>query len=885
MLFTEVLKRKSEKKKNFISNSKLNLFSIAKYINREIYLESWLRSKGIYQLPILEKYSLNHNILKVKVLIYKIIYASVFCILPLVPIFTYIRTVENLLIFDVSIDKIVLIGGIIFSLFFGLQFFNFFLMGLLESGIIFSGRHIKWFETFPIPRDKLRKLSFLTLFRTFDIPIVVIILALPITIFILTQSILVFFVSLIVSILNLIFCFDIVIIFGERLNRISNFNETSSKRGFIIQVIHNLSHVIIILGGIYMIQWLLFSLDNFVNKIKEINDISKFVTVISMIPYPINPSCLISFFIVNKQMPMVFCITLFIGLIIFICLSCLIHLRASESLERTTYSKFKEIKRGVRTNSFTEEIQVNIKTRSPTIAYLRKDLSFALRDLKTFSAMITPILFSCISIFFFNLNSITEKAMIERDYSFNLIGLLIFLPVISIMIVNGIVNIETSGESILASLPVNHRQRAKAKIILLIFLQTLAVFCPVLLFISSNKFLSLLLAVITCLPFSWIIILLTFNLRILFFSKFRSYYVIEEVNPERRYQKWGLIIAIQYLVLYGIIFCYIMAYFRIEFLSLIYLLILGSIILLFFTILLFNKIFPNTPKLKTLPKFRPESIKEVKITYFSNNPRIALLVLITLYYGTLTLLSFLIQSFFRYFYSYQDLDWWLVFLILSIYNLSFIVVITIIITKIIKLQTEIHPIHQYLPGFKIGWPKTRLKYFFWILLVLFFVFSTINSLYLSSHSHMIDFNYYINIFNISLIFSNIFWQEIIFHGIILTIFLDIYNAKKAILFDNLLFSLFSSIPVFLFIFKNLSYMSFSSLFIVIFFYASFFVPIIFTISSLFAYLSFKANSVLPAILLQFILFLAIISHFTLISSFFLLFFFPQISLGSIGPIY
>ncbi|MFW9989422.1 MAG: hypothetical protein ACFFC3_12265, partial [Candidatus Odinarchaeota archaeon] len=332
MLFTEDLKRKSEKRKSFISNSEFNLFSIAKYINREIYLESWLRSKGIYQVPILEKYSLNQNILKVKVVFYKIIYALVFVILPFVPIFTYIRTIEDLLIFDVSVDKIVLLGGIIFSLFFGLQFFNFFLMGLLESGIIFSGKHLKWFETFPIPRDKLRKLSFLTLFRTFDIPIVVLILASPITLFIFTESLLVFFVSLIVSILNLIFCFDIVIIFGERLNRFSNFNEISYKGGFTIQVIHNLSHVIIVLGGIYMIQWLLFSFDNFVNIIIKSNDISKLITVISMIPYPINPSFLISFFIVNKQMPMIFCINMFIGLIIFICLSCLIHLQALKSL-------------------------------------------------------------------------------------------------------------------------------------------------------------------------------------------------------------------------------------------------------------------------------------------------------------------------------------------------------------------------------------------------------------------------------------------------------------------------------------------------------------------------------------------------------------------------
>ncbi|MFW9989971.1 MAG: hypothetical protein ACFFC3_15085, partial [Candidatus Odinarchaeota archaeon] len=547
---------------------------------------------------------------------------------------------------------------------------------------------------------------------------------------------------------------------------------------------------------------------------------------------------------------------------------------------RTTYSKFKESEYRTKVNSFTEESQVKIKTRSPTIAYLRKDLSFALRDFKTFSAMITPIVFSCVFIFFFNITSISKKFIIERDYVLNFICLLMILPVISILIVNGIINIETSGESILASLPVNHRQRAKAKIILLIFLQTLAVFCPVLLFISSDKFLALLLTVITCLPLSWIFILLTFNLRILFFSKFRSHYVIEEVNPKRRYQKWGLLIIIQYFVSFGIIFCFFFAYTHQSFTDLIYFLISGSIIGFFFTIFLFNKIFPLIPGLKTLHDFKPEFIKGVKITYFSNNRGIALLILMLLYFGTLTLLRFLIQSLFPSDYIFNYINWWSVFLILSIYNLNSIVVFIIIITTIIKLQTEIHPIPKYLAGFKISWPKTRLKFFFWILLVPFFVFSIIYPLVLDLVLQIpITFIKYYEIFNVGLTFSTIFWQEIFFHGIILTIFLDIYNAKKAILFDSFLFSLFFSIPtIVLFYFTNLQYFQFSYSIFLILYYASLFIPIIFIIHSLFAYLSFKANSVLPAIVLQYILYFAFQTNLLFFSVIFPFFFFPQLIL-------
>lgn len=459
-----------------MSEKKLSLLSIAKYTNKELYLESLLQSKGIYQLRILERYKKKQRILKIKVIISKIIYALIFGILPIMPSLTFIRIVDNLLDLNVSVEKIILIGSIIFTLYFSLQFFNFFLMGLLESGKIMSGRIFRWFETLPISRDKLRKLTYLTILRTFDIPIIVIISAFPITMLVLTQNIIIFFVSLGVSLLNFIFCFDIIILFGERLNRILDFNEISSKKGFAIQLFHILSYVIVILGGVYMIQWILISLDEVIQLIIKIKDLSIINTVLSILPYPFNPSYLISFVITNKQIPILLWINIFIGLGLFITLTWWIHSKASKSLERITYSKFKEIKREKRSTLFKDEIQVDIKTRSPIMAYLRKDLSIASRDLKTFLTMIMPIIFSCIFTFSFSFISIGETVIIERDLFLNLISILMFNPVISSMLVFGILSIQISGESVLASLPINHRDQAKAKLILLICFKLLLFF-------------------------------------------------------------------------------------------------------------------------------------------------------------------------------------------------------------------------------------------------------------------------------------------------------------------------------------------------------------------------------------------------------------------------
>jgi len=847
-----------------MSEKKLSLFSIAKKVNKELYLESLLQTKGIYQLKILERYKKQQRILKIKVLISKIIYALIFGILPIIPSLVYTQIVDNLLDLNVSVETVILIGGILLTLYFSLQFLNFFLMGLLESSMILSGSVFQWFETLPISRDKLHKLVALTIIRTFDIPIVVLILAFPITMIVLTQNMIIFFVSLGISFLNFILCFDIIILFGERLSRILAFNKITSKKGLAIQLFHNLSYIIVILGGIYMVQWILFSFDNVIQLIITIKDISIINTILSILPYPFNPSYFISFIIVNKGIPLFLLISIFIGLGLFVSLTWLIHLRASKSLERITYSKFKEIKRENRATLLKEEIQVNIKTRSPILAYLRKDLFIALRDLKTFLAMIMPVIFSCIFTFSFGLISAGETVIIERDLLLNLISILIFNPVISIMLVYGILNVEISGESVLASLPINHRDQAKAKLILLIFLQTLAVFFPILLYIFTPKFIILLLAEITSLFFCWMFIILIFDLRIIFFGKFKHHYVIEEINQGNRFLKWILIIGIQYSISLGIIYFLRLFYTYTEFLNLMIFLLSISIIGLLCAILLFNKILPIIPESKPFLKTEPKSMKGTKNTYLLRHPWISIFLLMILFFGTIYLLFYINQSILPiyYYYFYDPYQIEIVIkklLILILYNLSSIVLLIIIIPKVLNLPHGKQPISQYLVSIKTRWPKKLTKYFIWGVSILIFLLFLISSICL-----IIDEVFYFeiwDIFTLSLFFSNIIWQEVFFHGIILTILLENLNKRKAIFLDTLLLLIYYIV-----------FLDFAGFPLNLFSY--FYIILIILLFSfpcyLFTYLSFKANSILPSIAAQFILCLIGVPQFPIYYYFILL---------------
>ena len=98
-------------------------------------------------------------------------------------------------------------------------------MGMLDATMIISGKIFEWLETLPISRKKLLKIIYLTLFRSYDIPIVVLFFAFPLVILIGSQSLIMFLICFGISFINLVFSFSILILIGERINRILNINE------------------------------------------------------------------------------------------------------------------------------------------------------------------------------------------------------------------------------------------------------------------------------------------------------------------------------------------------------------------------------------------------------------------------------------------------------------------------------------------------------------------------------------------------------------------------------------------------------------------------------------------------------------------------------------
>ena len=829
-----------------VYKEKFILFRFAKLANEELLLKGLLHTKGRYPTKFLEKYKNKPYHFKIKVIATKILYSLIFGILPLLPILTYFQIVENLTSGLVSVENIILTGIVFFGLYFGLQFFNFFLMCIFESSTIMSGSIFAWFRTLPISREKFSKLAYLTMFRSFDIPIIVIILGLPITMLIGTQNLIIFFVCLGISLLNIIFSFDIVILLGKRLNRVMDFNSTNSKKTLAVRMINLLSYVFIILSSVYVIQWAFGNIEAIFLFVIRFEQPAFVNIVLSIIPFPFAPSYLVSLAIIPTEITPALWGSAIIGVGLYVLLIWGIHSKTSEKLGEISHNESTKVKK----NLVRDEVQVEIKTYSPLKAILHRDLLIISHDLKTFMAIIMPIVLSCIFIFSFNIVYMGDANIVERDIFLYWVSILIFCPIITAMLVYGLSNIQSSGISISASLPINPREQATAKIILLMIFQTLAVFAPLLLYVTNSKFIIFLLVSLISLPFTWIILILTFEFKIYFFNKFKAQYKIEDINPENRIGKWVLIGSIQYIIIFWVIsFVLIIG---ITFSLLIF--FLGATFIgLISVVFIFDKVFPIIPEMGGVPKVVPSYFTEGKATIFTQHIWLSTFVLLILFTLSVYLSTFSLYPLRRNeYFPYDRIQVFdvggLIFLIL--FNLSYTPLLIIIIPKIFGLPYGRKSIKKYLEDINIGWFAPILKYLLWGsigTLGLYIVFSSIGSLL--GNIGLASIRIYFENLRWLIEFSYIFWLEFFFRGVILTILLNRISKNKAIFLNTLIYLIFTYVSLIISsspsgIFNIGSILQ--SLIPVLIFYSF--------IGIFLAYLFVKTKSIFPGILLQMIAF-------------------------------
>ncbi|MFW9947696.1 MAG: hypothetical protein ACFFDX_12800, partial [Candidatus Odinarchaeota archaeon] len=422
-----------------------------------------------------------------------------------------------------------------------------------------------------------------------------------------TQNIIVFFLALGTSILNITFSISILIILGEKIAKLIRKQNLKTKKSLFIQVLNTFSYVIIIFGSIFIIQMILSSLVSILIASLNFYRSPLYNAILSLIPFPFNPSYLLSIFTTTSQIDIPYLLNPLFGFGLYIIVIYILFRKALKSLNKIISLKYKVNKGELSDKKDKPKIQITSTIR----AFLRKDLLIASRNIQTFMSFIMPIIMSFVFMIFFNLSYAGGGDLLSRDLYYNWVIVLGFSLVISGMIVYNLLNMETTGRTIIGALPIVFRDHAKAKLIIMILIQIIATLAPVLVYVSHYRFIELLLTVLAALPFVLIFLILTFLLRVRLFGKRRFSYVLEEILPENKISKWVLIFVIEYILYYLILVISNYFYFINNFLGLFLTLFIISAIFTVILISIFNKFFPKFSKKSSVKKPELKLVKRL----------------------------------------------------------------------------------------------------------------------------------------------------------------------------------------------------------------------------------------------------------------------------------
>ena len=111
-----------------MTEKKITLYYMAKFITHEVILEEQIHYSDAFRTRLFENIKKSKKFLRNKILTTKISSAIIFGVLPIIPLITYLKIIQYLSNPSISIDIMMFGGSLIFSIFFLVQFFNFFLL-------------------------------------------------------------------------------------------------------------------------------------------------------------------------------------------------------------------------------------------------------------------------------------------------------------------------------------------------------------------------------------------------------------------------------------------------------------------------------------------------------------------------------------------------------------------------------------------------------------------------------------------------------------------------------------------------------------------------------------------------------------------------------------
>ena len=281
------------------------------------------------------------------------------------------------------------------------------------------------------------------------------------------------------------------------------------------------------------------------------------------------------------------CYLIFIGITIFLLKKALTNLNVATSTELKIKSREREVRK---------EIKVEINRRTTIKSYIHKDILSSTRDMQSFIFFFMPIFYPIVfmfSMFGVISNEITSIEAIMIMWS---IVMLIYLFIPPLVIV-GLLNLEESGSSTVASLPMLPREQAKAKIVLMSSIQAISLtLIAIILTFVLNSIMILLLLLIS-LPIAWTILLFMFEIKIRLFGKMKYKYIVEELHKEHKVEKWIIMIASEIAIYFVILIIGSILFLIYGILITLIVLAIIGFIGLSIVIFIFTRMFPKLEKI------------------------------------------------------------------------------------------------------------------------------------------------------------------------------------------------------------------------------------------------------------------------------------------------
>lgn len=569
------------------------IYAIVKQISYETLLEEFLQYRSDATNRLVQKFSKNSKRIKLKLLSNKIFNSIILIIQPIFLLFTYI-SLDQTITGDKHFQIILFVKSINLEFFFVLQFFNFLLLGIFNLSSIMSGRNFDWINTLPLSRKELKKLFFYSIYHNLNLPIITNMVTFPIIMLLATQNFLVLLVSIGVSILNTIFTLSILIILGEKIVKFMIKHNSKSRKPLFTQLINSFSYVIIIFGGIYIIEIVMNIIVSFILNLPQLNYSPFYNMILFLIPFPSNVSYFILIFTNIPSMHIIFWLNLIYGLGLYLITIYFLLRKSFKSVGTVLSQKF-----NLSGNGSEEKDEFKIHVKSHYKAFIRKDLLIASRDIQTSMSFIMPLIMSITFTFFFNFSLMSGNIPLTNIlFIDNWLVMLGFAPIISALIVNSTLTIDELGRTVMDKLPIIRREQARSKLTIILLIQILSVLSPTIIYLFHDRFFDFFLAFLSAVPIVLIYSIVTFLLRIRYFGRKKYYYTLNEVWPENKVGKWTLIFTVNYL--FYIIIFEISYFLFLVFGFFIFLVseIILSIVIILFLKSRFDKYFPMDSKRK-----------------------------------------------------------------------------------------------------------------------------------------------------------------------------------------------------------------------------------------------------------------------------------------------